>query len=777
MERFSVSTAKVLKIYLELTQFPVLADEIRQRMREELVRRGVISPAELEQEVEEKAIQSQLREGVTVPYPQEPLEKWEQRTQKIRDYLTDFYFAHNLPHDLFQELVQGVLQKQSAQPGLTLTFNPELAPWAMLFEKAREYENLPPEARDQIAHHLQEMQVVITKGLISDQLQFVGISRHYFDFNDLKQIVNHRIGRGKIGGKAAGMHLAYKILITPHPDDEIEVSRYVSMPTSYYLGADVFYDFLSKNGLLNYMSQKYKSMEQIQAESDRIRKAYLQGKFSPAVIGQLEGILTKLKGKPLIVRSSSLLEDRFETSFAGKYYSFFCPNQGAAEKNLADLTCAIKQVYASTLNPEALLYRKKRGLLDYDERMAVLIQEVVGTPYKNYFFPVLAGVGFSHNPFRWHQKIQPQAGFLRLVWGLGTRAVERVANDYPRMIALSHPMLRPEAGREEIKRYSQHYVDVIDLADNSLKTLPIVELISDDYPSIQHLVSIDKGDYLQPLVSLGSSLEPEEMVLTFDNLLKNTNLVPLMRTMLRKLEQAYQTPVDIEYALEIMPDYPSPEVKVYILQCRPLSEYIFMEPVNYPEDVPEADIIFTTQKWTPSGQVSNIKYIIYVNPEAYARLSDRSTKINIGRAVSRINKTLAEKTFVLLGPGRWGSSNIELGVKVGYADIYNTAILGEIAVPCGEETPEVSYGTHFFQDLVEAKIYPLPIYPGTDHSIFNDQFFENAKNCLADVSPQDSDLSDYLKVIDVSLATGGKVLEVVMDGENERAIGYVKVPR
>ena len=117
----------------------------------------------------------------------------------------------------------------------------------MLFEKAQEYENLPPEARDQIVHHLQEMQVVITKGLISDQLQFVGISRHYFDFNDLKQIVNHRIGRGKIGGKAAGMHLAYKILITPHPDDEVEVSQYVSLPPSYYLGADVFYDFLSNN--------------------------------------------------------------------------------------------------------------------------------------------------------------------------------------------------------------------------------------------------------------------------------------------------------------------------------------------------------------------------------------------------------------------------------------------------------------------------------------------------------------------------------------------------
>jgi hypothetical protein len=305
----------------------------------------------------------------------------------------------------------------------------------------------------------------------------------------------------------------------------------------------------------------------------------------------------------------------------------------------------------------------------------------------------------------------------------------------------------------------------------------VVEVIGDDYPSIQHLVSIDKGDYVQPVISLGRKLEPGTMVLTFDNFLKNTKFVPLMRTILRKLEQAYQTPVDIEYALEVMPDYPYPEVKVHILQCRPLSEYVFMEPVNYPEEVTEADIVFTTQKWTPSGQVADIKYVVYVNPEAYACLSDRSTKVNVGRAISRINEALAEERFILLGPGRWGSSNIDLGVRVTYADIYNTAILGEIAIPCGDETPEVSYGTHFFQDLVEAKIYPLPLYPGTEYSTFNDRFFEKAKNSLADVSPQDADLADYVKVIDVSLATGGKVLEVVMDGENERAIGYLKAPK
>jgi hypothetical protein len=777
MEELSVKSAKVLKIHLELSQFPILADEIRRCMREELYRRGIIGPAEFEHEIEEKALQSQIREGLTDPYSQETRDIWERRMRKIRDYLTDFYFAHNLPHDLFQELVQTVLQKQSSQPGSILPFNPELAPWAMLFDKAEEYEGLPAEVRSQFAHHLQEIQVVITKGLVSDQLRLVGISREYLNISDLRQIFRHRIGRGKIGGKAAGMYLAYKILTTTDPDDKVDVSQYVSMPVSYYIGADAHYDFTARNNQLDYMNQKYKSMEQISAEAESIKQISLSGTFSQKVIAQLKDILTKCQGKPLIVRSSSLLEDRFETSFAGKYDSFFCPNQGTEEENLEDLIGAIKQVYASTLNLEALLYRRNRGLLDYDERMAVLIQEVVGTGYKDYFFPALAGVGFSRNPFRWSQKIKPEDGFLRLVWGLGTRAVDRVAEDYPRMIALSHPMLRPETSRNEIKRYSQRFVDVIDLTDNSNKTTYVSGVIGDDYPSIQYLVSIDKDDYLQPVISLGKTLKPEDMILTFDTLLKNTNFVPVMKTILKKLEQAYGAPVDIEYAIDVIPNYPQPDIKIYILQCRPLNEHVFMEPVVYPQNVPGSDIIFTTEKWTPSGQVSNINYVVYVDPTAYDSLSDHSTKVEIGRAISRLNKALAEETFILLGPGRWGSSNINLGVRVTYADIYNTAILGEIAIPHGNQTPEVSYGTHFFQDLVEAKIYPLPIYPGANGTIFNDQFFKNTHNSLVDISPRDEGLSNYIKVINVLRVSGGKVLEVVMDGQNERAIGYLKFPQ
>ena len=127
-------------------------------------------------------------------------------------------------------------------------------------------------------------------------------------------------------------------------------------------------------------------------------------------------MLEEVGNAPLIVRSSSLLEDNFGTAFAGKYDSYFCANQGTPEGNLAALLNAIKRVYASVLSPDALLYRQQVGLVDYDERMAILLQKVEGSRYRDFFFPMVSGVGYSRNPFPWNPKIRREDGFLRLVF-------------------------------------------------------------------------------------------------------------------------------------------------------------------------------------------------------------------------------------------------------------------------------------------------------------------------------------------------------------------------
>ena len=181
---------------------------------------------------------------------------------------------------------------------------------------------------------------------------------------------------------------------------------------------------------------------------------------------------------PIIVRSSSLLEDSFGNAFAGKYLSVFCANQGDPEARLDDFMRAVKLVYASALNPDALSYRCKRGLGQNDEQMAILVQRVSGMPYRHYFFPSLAGVAFSRNLYTWNDRIDPRQGIIRLVFGLGTRAVERVGSDYPRMIAISHPQLRPEVGTK-VAKYSQRQVDLLDLETNQFASRFLADVLVD----------------------------------------------------------------------------------------------------------------------------------------------------------------------------------------------------------------------------------------------------------------------------------------------------------
>lgn len=775
MPTSTIPSSKILNLTLTLSNYPILAKKIRARMRHELFVKGIIDPDVLEEEVEKKAIASQRAEGLNDPINQEPVEVWNERLHVIRDSLTDFYFAYNLPFSRFQELVEtAVNENRSGQPRpVLLTFNPELAPWYLLFEQGEKYANYPPHLFETVKHHYREIIVVLLKGLVSDQLAFIGIARKFIDIFDLKEIKARKIGRGKIGGKAAGMFLAYKIVTHPDDDDEVDLGSYVTIPETYFIGSDVYYNFKSINNLEYTISQKYRTREEIEEEYPRIRQVYLRGRFPDEIVEKLSQLLKQVGKAPLIVRSSSLLEDSFGSAFAGKYDSFFLPNQGSAKENLTTLLQAIAQVYASVISPDALFYRQMQGLDDYDERMAILIQKVEGDPHGQYFFPYIAGVGFSRNPFIWNGKLKREDGFLRIVVGLGTRAVERVDRDYPRMIGLSHPLLRPVKGAAEIKRYSQRSMDVIDLKGNALTTIPISEILANDFPGLQYLASVDEGDYVKPMFSLGTAVTPEKLILTFENLLKNTDFVKLMKTMLKKLERHYQRPVDIEFAVQLIPDYPKPKFKISLLQCRPLSNQEWDQNIVVPTNIPLIDQIFSSTHLVPQGIVDQIKYVVYVDPVTYSRIADKTIRLEIARIIGRLNKRLTGERFILMGPGRWGSSNIDLGVKVTYADIYNTRMLIEIAVTHNGITPEVSYGTHFFQDLVESKIYPLSLYPDDPDFIFNQQFFNGSPNCLPELLPADSIYGDYVKVIDVPRAGQGRLLRVVMNAEESKALGYL----
>ncbi len=756
------------RIYLALCQYPVLAGRIRARMRRELFERGIVTPEAFEADVREKAIQSQKREGLHDPFAEEPYDVWEKRLHRVRDALTDFYFAYNLLQEDFERIIKEILNERGETPDL-ITFNPELAPQDMLFEQAESIERMPASRRRKYEARLQEIKVVLIRTMISDQLAYVNIARKWFTVEDLRQIHSRKIGYGKIGGKSAGMMLAYRILREAAPP---EVRAALRIPESYFLASDLFYTFMSANGLMHWSDQKYKTEKEMRSEYPNIVRDFVRGRFPDDILDRLREILTEAGKRPLIVRSSSLLEDNYGTSFAGKYDSFFCPNQGTLEENLAALTEAIARVYASCLNPNALLYRHHKGLVDYDERIAVLLQFVEGEPFGRYFLPQVSGVAFSRNLYRWSPQIRKEDGFVRLVWGLGTRAVDTVGDDYPRLVALSHPLLHPADSAKSIRQHSQKKVDVLDLVENKFATLPVGQVLDKTYPVLRYLAQVDEGGYLTSLRT--NLVDMDRLVLTFDDLMRRTPFAEIMRTLLKTLEFHFNTPVDTEFTAEILdPHTPRPGVCITLLQCRPQSHLDEKEQIALPAHIPRPDIVLATQRMVPRGKVEGITYVLFVPPEGYFSLQSSAERAKLERAIGALNNALQNEIFICVGPGRWGTSTPDLGVHIGYGDIYHTRALVELTGEGVGPALEPSFGTHFFQDLMEAHIYPLAVALGEDGAVFNRKFFYETPNRLSDFLPADETLEKCLRLIRVEDFRPAHRITLIMDDEQNKAVAFL----
>ena len=759
------------RIYLTLAQYPTLRRRIRIKMRQELFERGILSAEIMEEQVQQQAMDSQMREGVLDPLSEEAPDEWKLRLDQIREHLTDLNFANNLPYEVFEDLVRKVLTERGAQSeDLFGTFNPELAPQEALFEQASAIARLSPEKRASYEAREREIKVVLMRSMISDQLAYINIAKEWFSLDDLLEIRRNKIGKGKIGGKAAGMLLALRIL---QGVAEPDIVKNVNIPESYFLGADVMYAFMANNGMMHWADQKYKDDEFIRSEYPKIQKEYAQGEFPPDIVDELIQLLEKIGSKPIIVRSSSLLEDNFGSSFAGKYASYFCPNQAGPEENLKAFMQAIAAVYASGLNPDALLYRRAHGLQDYDERLAVLIQVVQGEDYGRYYFPHLAGVAFSRNLFRWSPKIKREAGFVRLVAGMGTRAVEYVGDDYPRLVALSHPELRAQTEVRAILTYSQHFLDVIDLEDNTFKTLPFQDVLDGHYPYLRLLASLYKEGDMRPIRST-IRRDEGELVLTLDGILRNTPFAERMRRTLVYLEEHYNSPIDMEFTLRLHDEKRGKsEIELFILQCRPQS-HLHEEDVHLPDHLNKKRIIFATSRVAPHGKVRSIRYVLFVPPEAYYALPSATARAALVRAIGRLNKVLEGEKFICIGPGRWGTVNPDLGVSVSYSDLYNTRALVELSGEGVGPAPEPSYGTHFFQDLIESRIFPLAVHLDDKDAIFNRSFFYDSPNRLATWLPELKEMENTLRLVHVDDVAPGNVLELIMDSEAGRTVAFLK---
>lgn len=647
-----------------------------------------------------------------------------------------------------------------------------IAPWDRVYDKLAAHRG-EAEIQGEADAELLALKEEFRRMLIGDHPEFNKLAGHYLGLEDLFAVRDRLIGTGRIGGKAAGMLLARSILAKASEEDGVDFTRLLEDHDSFYIGSDVFFTFLVDNNLFRLRLKLTSNSHLTYEEFEEVEERFLAGRFPTAIMEQFRNMLDYFGQAPIIVRSSSLLEDSFGNAFAGKYRSEFCANQGSPEERMEAFLRAVKLVYASAINPDALSYRRKRGLGESDEQMAILVQRVSGMPYKRYFFPCLAGVAFSKNLYAWSSRIDPEQGIIRLVFGLGTRAVERVGKDYPRMIPVSNPELRPEAATE-VARYSQRRVDLLDLEANEFTSLPLPELLAArEYPGLYLLVSALSDGYPTDPVGRMVDGSPQDYILTFNNLIKRTDFCGIMGAILSRLDAAYGHPVDIEFTAAVRQDE---SVKVNLLQCRPLFLPGSAGPVFVPEIKSEARVLFKSDRMINGGVVRNIRFIVFIDPAAYSAISTLEDKREIGRLVGRINEhpLVAEGRVMMMGPGRWGSSNINLGVNVSYGDIHNAVALVEIACEEAGHVPEVSYGTHFFQDLVEDQTIYLPVYPDSPEAEFNRAFFEQAPNALAAILPGAERFQDLVLLVDVPEASDGLHAQIVADPRIQKAVCFLE---
>lgn len=667
-----------------------------------------------------------------------PLKAWHR-------YSPTMFLPHIKEGDTFTPIMSSVdatnLFSFLAQKS-TVSAQRHLDYWDRIFLKAQELLlNDSPEA----SREKQDMVEHLSRILIGREKRMLALARDYFTLEDLLEIKDRLIGTGFIGGKSVGMLLARNIL---RQERSFDWKTHLERHDSYYIGSDVFYSYMVQNGWWKLL-MSHKTKEGYFDIAKELRNKMLRGSFPIEVKEQFQLMLEYFGQSPIIVRSSSLLEDAFGNAFAGKYESFFCANQGTPEQRYENFEEAVRRVFASTMNEDALTYRLQRGLDRQDEQMALLVQRVSGSYRKNYFFPDIAGVGLSYNTFVWKQGMDPKAGMIRLVFGLGTRAVNRVENDYPRIVALDAPLVKAHSGLDDTRRFSQHDVDVLNLEENRFQSLPLPQITEEGLDTKMELFGIRDLESSDRLRAMGRPTQ-DLWILTFDEFLSQTEFPKIMSSMLQALEAVYQYPVDIEFTGNFNLDG---KLQINLLQCRPFQTKGQNVRIAIPDKIKKDQTLIHQEGNFMGGSVSlPLSRIIYIDPQQYTKLS-LSEKYDVARIVGRLNKLIENRTdmpTLLFGPGRWGTTTPAMGVPVTFSEINNIAVIAEIAYKDGSLIPDLSFGTHFFQDLVEMDIFYMAIYPDRENVFFNTAWMEARPNIMAELSPRDSQYEHVIRVYDVA---------------------------
>ncbi|MBP8129012.1 MAG: pyruvate, phosphate dikinase [Candidatus Hydrogenedentes bacterium] len=680
-------------------------------------------------------------------------------------YSPTMHMLHRWDREAFEPVTDSCTISEvlsDAVPPLSGSLSSPLDVWNRAFLNAEEQlrqgvsGETAQEAFEQLLHML-----VTRDGRVSN------LARRYFTIEDVLEVRRRTIGTGLIGGKSVGMLLARAILKRSDPRWRCLLEEH----DSFYIASDVFYTFLVRNGCW-WLRRRQKDSLRFLEGAELVRRRITTGTFPDEIEEQFVRILEYFGQSPIIVRSSSLLEDNFGNSFAGKYESVFCANQGSQRQRLDDFLSAVKTVYASAMGEEALAYRARHNLLERDEQMALLVQRVSGATHGNLYYPHVAGVGFSFNPYVWSEEIDPEAGVLRLVFGLGTRAVNRSDDDYTRVVALNAPERRPEGAGAAGARYVQRKVDVLDLDANRLVTADFADVAAQSGQLPLHLFATSDPAMAREARAMGKRTPPP-MLLDFEQLLAESTFVENMRTLLAALEEAYGVPVDMEFTANFQD---GGAYRINLVQCRPLQVRGSAVAAPPPRDIPERDLLIETLgPVIGPSRTDFIERFIYIAPASYARLQ-LTERYAVARLVGRLTHLHAPQdnpVTMLLGPGRWGTTTPSLGVPVSFAEINTVAVLCEIVAMRDDLVPDVSLGTHFFGELVEMDILYFAVFPYQEGTRFERGVFEEAPNRLTELLPDAAAFTRVVHLVDARDISPGAPIRVHADVLKQRLLCYI----
>jgi hypothetical protein len=522
-----------------------------------------------------------------------------------------------------------------------------------------------------------------------------------------------KMGDGDLGGKARVLPFVQRLLDSSSIRDKV-LPHAISVPETWVLATGCFSEFVARNQL--------ESCADLSDDAE-VRRRFLDAEFSEATQDTLHQYLER-HTLPLAVRSSALSEDTHQSATAGLFTTLFIPNRGP--HRFCQLQEAIKLVFASAFFSDVNRFLQAHSIPREQGQMAVALEAVVGTSRGQAHFPLLGGVAQSVNFFP-VGAMGPEDGVATIVMGLGSRAVS--GRDGLRFCP-AHPLVRPSLQQQsEILRTTQSMIDTVDMEATS------VHLSGDESDTIRR-ISLEEVERIvgEPTEFSGADLlgeiasvyDPESgifyesllragpRVLTFNKLLRESTfpLPSVLRQVMKLLEEGFGSPVEVEFALDLVRFQNEKRFTLVILQARPLPSLTGETQVEIPE-VDPARILLQTDRALGHGAVDGLHHVVFVDPELFSL----ETSATIAAEVADLNARLQSegKPYLLLGPGRWGSSNRAVGVPVAFRQIDQARLVAEIAT--GQLAMEPSQGTHFFHNMIDRKLFFLTVDTRQGHRL------------------------------------------------------------